>query len=311
VYEFVLPVKPELPQLKGLSILALILFVFSCRTLPEMSHSNIADSLPPESNIIMKIAISENEALLEALILRFGFEPEIFSNISKHIEHLAIGLEIDLQTRRKQGILLPFHIAAIGNWPRAFLGGALGDEWVKSGRNRWLNSAGLEIIAISNKELLISSGKLDSMLFRTRIAAKNTRIRTVGLSSDNSDLAFWLLDTDIIHKILPVVPLMNHDGTAIVDLVGIVLNKMDNSSYSIEMIVPLADPKFAEPLALAIRIGFASQIGRKLDFINYEFLSGLSIEARESGVILKHNSIPTYVLENFLNYDFGLGNDRS
>ena len=303
MYESAFLTKFKFIRLKGLWILTL--FVFSCRTLPQLTHSNIVDSLPPESNIIMEISVPGNEALLETIMSRFGIEARDFSNVSERMERLSIGLEIDSEGRRSTWV--PFHIVAIGDWPKALFGKVLGKEWVKSGRNRWLGPAGLELMLISRRELIISSGKLDSMLARIRIASKNMEITSVGITAKSADLAFWLADPDLIYKILPVLPVRNFAGDVIVDLVGGVLNKVDDDVYSLDMFVHLLDPHFAESLAFAMRLGFVSQIGKTFDFLDYAFLAELDIEAREPEVVISHHSISIDLLKNFLSFDFGLG----
>jgi len=302
-----LPKKIEPSPLRKFWILAPALFIFSCRTLPELTYSNIVDALPPESNIIMKIVATENETLLENLMLRFGIEKGDFPAVRERIDHLAIGLEVDSPLREGQTRQAPFHVIMIGNWPKAFFGGMLEEGWLKVGRNRWISPTGLEIMLASKRELIISSGRLDSMLLRIRIASRNARVAAVGLTAEDADLAFWVTDPDLIQKFLPPLPVRDFTEAVIVDSIGGTLSKAGHDAYSIGMSIHLTSPRFAESLALAMRLGFASQIGQTYDFLDYEFLAGLDVEEQESEVVISHHSISVDLLENFLNFDFGLG----
>jgi len=288
-------------------ISASIFFIFSCRTLPELSYLNIVDVLPPESNLIMKIAVPGNEALLETLMLQFGIRPGDLPGLSERMELLAVGLEVDSSLEGRRANWAPFHVVAIGDWPKTIFGEILGEQWVKSGRNRWLGPADFEIMLISKRELIISSGKLNSMLVRTRIASKNMEVASLGMNTENVDLAFWLAGPDLIHKILPALPVREFTGDVIVDLLGGAIDKVGGDAYSLDLSIHLAKPHFAESMALAMRLGFASQLSETFDFLNYELLSGLSIEAREPGIVINHRSFPIDLLENFLSLDFGLG----
>lgn len=310
MFGFVLLTELRLSRLKKFCIPTLLLFVFSCRTIPELTHSNIVDSLPPESNLIMKIAVTGNEALVETMMLRFGIAPRDFSNLAERMEHLAIGLELDSSPEGRRAPRIPFHIAAIGNWPVALFGRLLGEGWVRSGHNRWLSPTGLEIMLISGRELILSSGKLDSMLARTETASRNMELASVNLPAENADLAFWMTDPDLIHKLLHPVPVRDFTGAVIVDLLGGALSKAGSDAYSLDMFIHLSNPRFAESLALAMRVGFASQISETFDFLSYEFLLGLEIKGRASEVIVSHNSIPIVLLEDFLSFNFGLGIER-
>ncbi|WP_124033219.1 hypothetical protein [Olavius algarvensis spirochete endosymbiont] len=302
--ESLFPTKSEPTCLKGFWIPALVFLVLSCRTLPEITYSSIADSLPTESNFIMKIAVPGNESLVNTLMLQFGIDPRNLSDASERMEHLTIGLEIDSSTEGKRTKRVPFHIVAIGNWPKALFGEVLGEEWVKTGCNRWFGPAGLQLMVISRRELIISSGKLDSMLVRLSTASKNMEIASVGITTEGTDLAFWLSDPDLIHSFLPTVPVRNFAGDVIVDLVGGAFSKVGDDAYSLDMSIQPLNPQFAKSLALAMRLSLASRIGEASGFP--EFLAGLDIEARESEVIINHPSIPVDLLEIFLSFDFAL-----
>jgi len=310
VCEFVLVTKFKFSRLKIFCIPALLFFVFSCRTIPELTYSNIVDILPLESNFIMKITVPGNEALLETLMLQFGIAPRDFSNLTERMEHLAIGLELDSSIEERQATWIPFHIVAIGDWPMALFGKLLGEEWAQSGHNRWHSPTGLEIKLVSRRELVFSSGKLDLMLVRAKITSKNMKLESVELPTENADLAFWFTDPDLIHKFLPAVPVRDFTGAVIVDLLGGAFNKVGGDAYSLDMSIHLTSPRFAESLALAMRVGFASQIGETFDFLSYEFLSGLVIKEWAPEVIISHNLIPIDLLKNFLSFDFGLGVGR-
>jgi len=305
--EFVSAKRIESSSLGKFWVLAPFFFILSCRTLPELTHSNIVGGLPPESSIIMKIEVPGNEALLEILMLRFGIEGGNFSAVRKRIEHLAIGLEVDSPLGGGQTNRVPFHAIVIGDWPKVFFGELLGEEWSKSGRNRWISPTGLEIMLASKRELVISSGRLDSMLLRIRIASRNAKVTAVGLSTENVDLAFWITDPDLIQRYFPPLPVRDFTEALIVDSISGTLGKVDQDTYSIDMSIHLTNPHFVESLALAMRLGFAAQIGRTYNFLDYEFLAGLDVKEGESEVVISHHSIPIDLLENFLNFDFGLG----
>lgn len=304
--EFVLLKRIEPSPLRRFWILVPVLFVLSCRTLPELSHSSIVDILPPESNIIMQFAVPGNEALLEIFMLQFGVETGNFSVIGKRIEHLAIGLEVDPPLSGRQKVQVPFHVVAIGDWPKAVFGKLLGEGWIKTGRGQWIDPSGLEIMLISNRELIISSRRLNTMLLRTRIASRNMTVATSGMAAENADLAFWLTDPDLIQKFLPPLPVRKITEALIVDLLGGTLEKVDSDAYSLDMFIHFTDPGFAESMAFAMRLGFASQIGGTFDFLDYGFLTGLEIKEQGSEVVISHNSIPFDLLKNFLGFDFGL-----
>ncbi len=283
-------------------ILFLVLLVASCRTLPEGPYPDIIDWLPVESDVILRMEVPENTALVNMIIQNAGLDPEELSKIMDRTALVAVGLELEGFGTGNTIEAIPLHLASIGVWPKNLLGTALGKEWKKSvlGKHRWNGPGGLELKALSNNELLLSRGKTDVMLERLESGEVNPRIQRAADLHHGADLAIWVTDPEVILYSLPMLPASNPDGTEVIELIGLALKKVDSQHYALFLSIYPSDARLSGSLAFALRLGFSARFGMSSDPDERALMTDLHVEIGTGEVKVLLPSMSLEMLDNFL-----------
>ena len=283
-------------------IFLLILLVSSCRTLPEGPYPDIVDWLPTESDIIIRMEVPGNEDLLNLIIANAGLDPEKLSNVIDRTVLVAVGLEFDEVQDSNPIDALPIHLASIGIWPKNLMGSALGRDWKKSGlgRHRWTGPGNLELTALSNNEIILSRGKTDILLERLETGDKNPWIQRADNLQNGADLAVWITDPDIILGVIPMLPATNPDGTPIIDMIGLVLRKVDENKYALFLRIYPTDSRLSGSISFALRLGLSARFGMSPDPEERALLSELVVEVGTGEVTLMLPSLSMDMLDGFL-----------
>ncbi len=283
-------------------ILLLILLVSSCRTLPEGPYPDIVDWLPTESDIIIRMEVPGNEDLLNLIIANAGLDPKKLSNVIDRTVLVAVGLEFDEAQDSNPIDTLPIHLASIGIWPRNLMGSALGRDWKKSGlgRHQWTGPGNLELTALSNNEIILSRGKTDVLLERLETGDKNPWIQRADNLQNGADLAVWITDPDIILGVIPMLPATNPDGTPVIDMIGLVLRKVDGNKYALFLRIYPTDSRLSGSISFALRLGLSARFGMSPDPEERALLSELVVEVGTGEVTLMLPSLSMDMLDGFL-----------
>ena len=281
---------------------ALAVLLVSCRTIPEGPYPDIINWLPEESDIIVRMLVPENPDLVDFLVKKAGLNPEEFKNGIDRTALLALGIELDANQDLSSMDNLTFHLASIGIWPKNFLGAGLGKEWKRSGLNRyrWDGPNNLELMALSNDEIILSRGKINQMLDRLENGTRNSRIRRAIDLRNDAALAIWITSPDLIQSFIPMLPADNPDGSPLIDIVGLALRRRDDGNFSLHFNLYPTDDRLSGSLALALRLGFSSRFGLSPDPEERALLSQLSVEISTGEVKLLLPSVSLELLENFL-----------
>lgn len=283
-------------------LILVVLIISSCRSLPEGPFPDIVDWLPEESDLVLRMAVPGNEALLDMVVRNVGLDPENLTKVRDRTALVAVGLELDGMDVEGSFESFPIHLAAIGIWPKNLLGSALGREWKKSpfGRHQWNGPGGLELKAISNDEILLSRGKVDIILDRLENGAVNRRIHRAFELQNGADLAIWITDPDIILESIPVLPSENPDGTRVIEMLGLALKKVDDQNYALFLSIYPTDERLSGSLAFALRLGFSARFGMSSDPEERALLTDLHVEIGSGEVKVLLPSMSIDMLDGFL-----------
>ncbi|MCK5734948.1 MAG: hypothetical protein KAH21_00665, partial [Spirochaetaceae bacterium] len=290
-----------LTKLKILILIAAVL-LSSCRTIPEGPYRDIVNWLPEDSDIIIRMVVPENIELVDFLIAQVGLDPRDFETIKNRTALLAMGMELGDSGDIVHMASLPIHLASIGIWPKNFMGSGLGKEWKKSGlsRYRWTGPDNLELLALSNDEIILSRGKIDEMLERLEEGSSNSRIkRAIDLRNDAA-LAIWITSPEFVLDSIPMLPASNPDGSPLIDIIGLALRKRDDGNFSLYFSIYPTDERLTGSLALAMRLGFSSRFGLSPDPEERALLSQLSVEVSTGEVRMLLSSVSLELLDSFL-----------
>ena len=284
-----------------------VLFLSSCISLPEGPYPDIINWLPEDSDLIIRLDVRGNPELTSYIINYAGLDDESVSKVKKRTALVALGIEFDKElsgvlTDKEELKMIPFHLAAIGDWPRNFLGGALGKEWKKSSLNRyrWQGPDNLELMALSSTELILSRGKIDKMLERLNKGTISRKIQRAYDIKNGADLAIWVTDPSFIIKAVPMLPDVNPDGTPVIDLISIALRHVEESKYVLAFTLYPSDERLSGSLALALRLALSAKFGLSPKPEERELLSEMLVEIGKGDVRLVLPSVEFSVLTSFL-----------
>ena len=292
----------KLTKLLRILIPVLAVLVSSCRTIPLGPYPDIVNWLPEDSDIIIRMGVPGNNDLFDFLLTQVGLNPEDFEEVKERTALLALGIELSDDGTISPVTNLPIHLASIGIWPKNFLGAGLGKEWKRSGlsRYRWNGPDNLELMALSNEEIILSRGQINQMLERLENGTRNTRIRRAIDLQNEAALAIWITSPGLILDSIPMLPAENPDGTPLIDIIGLALRRRDDGNFSLYFNIYPSDDRLSGSLALALRLGFSSRFGLSTDPDERALLSQLSVEISTGEVKVLLPSVNMEMLESFL-----------
>jgi len=284
-------------------ILPLLAVLFSsCRTIPEGPYPDIVNWLPEDSDIILRMVVQENMDLVDFLVAQIGMDPNEFEAVKDRTALLALGIELEDGGEPVSANELPIHLASIGIWPKNFLGAGLGKDWKRSGlsRYRWTGPDNLDLMALSNDEIILSRGKIDDMLNRLEHGTRNMRIRRALDLRNEAALAIWITNPDLVLGSIPMLPSTNPDGSPLIDIIGLALRRRSDGDFSLFFNIYPTDERLSGSLALALRLGFSSRFGLSPDPEERALMSQLSVEISSGEVKVLLPSVSMDLLERFL-----------
>jgi len=291
--------------LKKIRIIVPVLVVLfsSCRTIPQGPYRDIVNWLPEESDIIVRMVVPENLDLVNFLVELIGMDPREFETVVDRTALLALGLEFESgQDNPVPMAEAPLHLASIGIWPKNFLGAGLGKDWKRSvlSRYRWSGPDNLELVALSNDEIILSRGKIDEMLGRLEDNSRNSHIKRALDLRNDAALAIWITNPDLIHNLMPMLPAENPDGSPLIDIIGLALRRRPDGDFSLFFNIYPSDERLSGSLALALRLGFSARFGMSPDPEERALLSQLSVEISTGVVKVLLSSVSMELLDGFL-----------
>ena len=275
----------KLGQLGPLGAFGLLLLfsIASCRTLPEAPQPEILDWLPSSSSLVMRLEVPGNRALADLFLSSAG-AADVGGDDSSELKAvldrtvlLAVGIEYSDDFSLLGSSVI--HLAALGRWPRAFIGASLPKSWRKVKPYRWEDDRGTGLAAVSRREILFSSGRLDEMIKRReRGRAVPALQMPVGEmpggavpAASKSDLMIRVTDARLIDSLAPVI-------AGRIEGIELSLMRAEETAYSASVNLYPADARLAGPLALAVRIALASRFGLSPHAEERNLLSGTAVD---------------------------------
>ena len=293
-----MPVQKPMPFSAGLSasgsvpFLLLLLSLASCSTLPEAPYLEILGRLPSDSSLVMRFEVPGNRALADLFLSALGTaargaDDDAVQAVLDRTALLAVGIEYSDALGISDNFS-PFsgraiHLAALGRWPRAFIGAALPASWRKVEAGRWEDDGGTALAAVSREEILISAGRLDEMMRRRERGARAAPLSGGMPMVPKSDLMIRIVDTGLIDALIPLL-------SGRIEGIELVLKAVRESpeneadAYSASVSLYPSDARLVGPLVLALRIAVASRFGLSPYAEERDLLSGVSVDA-VSGLI--------------------------
>ena len=278
-----------LRRLSPLGFIGLLLLfsIASCRTLPESPRPEILDWLPSSSSLVMRLEVPGNRALADLFLSSageaFGFfvgtdtegaagdaDNSGLKAVFDRTALLAVGIEYSDDFSLFGSSVI--HLAALGRWPRAFIGTALPESWRKVKPYQWEGERGTALAAVSREEILFSAGRLDEMMQRRERGGAMPAV-------PKSDLMIRITDARLIDSLAPVI-------AERIEEIKLSLMRAEKTAYSASVNLYPADARLAGPLALAVRIALSSRFGRSPRAEERNLLSGTAVDIdAASGVV--------------------------
>ena len=293
-----MPVQKPMPFPAGLSapgsapFLLLLLSLASCSTLPEAPYPEILGRLPENSSLVMRFEVPGNRALADLFLSALGTaargaDDDAVQAVLDRTALLAAGIEYSDALGISDNFS-PFsgraiHLAALGRWPRAFIGAALPASWRKVEAGRWEDDGGTALAAVSREEILISAGRLDEMMRRRERGARAAPLSGGMPDAPKGDLMIRIADAGLIDALIPLL-------SGRIEGIELVLSGVRESpeneadAYSASVNLYPSDARLVGPLVLALRIAVASRFGLSPYAEERDLLSGVSVDT-VSGII--------------------------
>lgn len=292
----------KLTKLLRVLIPVLAVLVSSCRTIPQGPYPDIVNWLPEDSDIIIRMGVPGNNDLVDFLLTQIDLNPKDFKEVKERTALLALGIELSDDGSISPVTNLPIHLAAIGIWPKNFLGTGLGKEWKRSmlSRYRWNGPDNLELIAISNDEIILSRGQINQMMERLENGTRNIKIKRAIDLRNEAALAIWITTPGLILDSIPMLSAENPDGSPLIDIIGLALRRREDGNFSLFLNLYPSDDRLSGSLALALKLGFSTRFGLSPDPDERALLSQLSVEISTGEVKVLLPSVSIEMLENFL-----------
>jgi hypothetical protein len=291
-------VKKLLRLLYLLGVLGLV----SCKTLPTGPFPDIVDWLPPESDIICRLVVPGNEALINMIVQKSGQNPEKVAKITKRTVLVAAGIELGSADGARTLENTPIHLAVVGSWPKNLIGSALGRDWKKSLLHsyRYNGPDGLELTVLSGNELILSKGKSDIILDRIKNGDRSEVMRRGIELKEGSDLALWVTDPTPIINSVSFLPASNSNGSPVITMIGLALSRRDDGDYSLIFSLYPTEDRLSGSLALAVRLALSARFGLSPDPEERALLSELLVEIGSGEVRIILPQVSLEVLGGFL-----------
>ena len=271
--------------------LLLLFSIASCRTLPESPRPEILDWLPSSSSLVMRLEVPGNRALADLFLSSAGDAFGFFAGTNTEGAAGAVAGDADnseLKAVLDRTALLALgieysddfslfgssviHLAALGRWPRAFIGTSLPESWRKVKPYQWEGERGTALAAVSREEILFSAGRLDEMMQRRERGGAMPAV-------PKSDLMIRITDARLIDYLAPVI-------AGRIEGIELSLMRAEKTAYSASVNLYPADARLAGPLALAVRIALSSRFGRSPRAEERNLLSGTAVDIdAASGVV--------------------------
>lgn len=295
-----MPVQKPMPFPAGRSasgsvpflLLLLLLSLASCSTLPEAPYPEIIGRLPSDSSLVMRFEVPGNRALADLFLSALGTaargaDEDAVQAVLDRTALLAVGIEYSDALGISDNFS-PFsgraiHLAALGRWPRAFIGAALPASWRKVEAGRWEDDGGTALAAVSREEILISAGKLDEMMRLRERGARAAPLSGGMPDAPKGALMIRIADAGLIDALIPLL-------SGRIEGIELVLSGVRESpeneadAYSASVNLYPSDERLVGPLVLALRVAVASRFGLSPYAEERDLLSGVSVDA-VSGII--------------------------
>lgn len=273
------------------TLILLAVLLSSCRTAPPdsfpvESYSNIMNWLPEDSDLLVKLNVPGNEDLAKITVSLLGLNAEDFSPVINRTVILAAGFNMERRNMHSDQIL--FNAIAVGLWPRYFLGPALGKDWKRnrSAKYLWDGPSNLSLIAPSNREIFVSRGALETLIF---LRGNSQSGHVLSRFPEDADLALLLTNSDFITQSLPI-------ALGQVEVMNAAVHRHESGYYLQFGIFPKQEALIG-PLALALRLGLSARFGLSADPVEKQLLQDLEVNKLPGQVQLVFPPIPLYLLE--------------
>lgn len=281
-------------QVFALCVALTVLGLFSsCRTLPEHPDMSIVNWLPEEVDLAVRLIIPGNEELAVLFTSIAGLDEASTDKVLERTALAAFGFET-------KGSAV--HAAVEGLWPRGVMSGVLGEEWEKSTtqKHRWEGPEGFELALVSREELLLSTGRVESMITRRDSGVRMDGADCWEEKTRNADLTAWILNPEIFETSLPSLPLTDRNGNPLISSAALTLRRTESGNYDLSLYALAFEEKHTRSLALLLRLALTARFAMSSDPAEKDLFTRMKVEEGAGEVRLFLPDLSMDILKDFI-----------
>jgi len=274
-------ILPAALPLIGLMVLS------SCRPLPEAPYPEVAALLPPDCSAVLRLDVPGNEALATDMMAGIGISEDEAASVLKRTVRLVVGFEPS-----PLGNLQPAHMAALGAWPRGFVGGALGPEWSKSdtGRHRWDGPDDWQLSLPDRRLVIASRNGLDSMSDDLRSAVLRSDWQVLLEDARDADVLLWTDSGAVLDSLMPMMAAGSDEP--LLRAAVLALRRRVSGGYAAVVDLYPTDLQQLPSVALVLRLGLSMRFGMSPDPMERSLMEALDVAVEEQRIRLVLDQVP-------------------